>query len=128
MSSDMAEEEDTKDRSHLAMVDHARVYLLRLSEGGDMLDQTIVIYCICDEVSKILKTRDDIQCKMTSAEVMTFAILSATLFGCDYKRTLLISKFHRYFRKILSHSQLVRRIIKFQALLGPWSFLLCSYF
>jgi len=47
---------------------------------------------------------------MSSAEVMTFAIMSAMLFGCDYRRTHLIARYHRYFQNILSHSQLVRRI------------------
>ena len=75
-----------------------------------MLDQVIVIYCICDEVSKTLGIKDDPQCKMTSAEVMAFAIISAVLFGCDYKRTRLIAKCYHYFQKILSHSQLNRRI------------------
>jgi len=32
-----------------------------------MLDQTIVIYCICDEVSKSLNIKDDSQCKMSTA-------------------------------------------------------------
>ena len=45
-----------------------------------MLDQIVVIYCICDEVSKALNVKDDIQCKMSSAEVMTFAMLSANLY------------------------------------------------
>ena len=75
-----------------------------------MLNQTIVIYCICDEVSKSLHLKDDSQCKMTSAEIMAFAMISATLFGCDYKRTRLITRFHKYFPNMLSHSQLVRRI------------------
>lgn len=75
-----------------------------------MLDQIIVIYCICDEISKALNVKDDIQCKMSSAEVMTFAMLSANLYGCDYRKTRLVARAHRYFPKILSHSQLVRRI------------------
>ena len=75
-----------------------------------MLDHVVVIYCVCDEVCQSLNIRDDIQCKMTSAEVMTFAILSAMVFACDYKRTRLIAQYQRFFSTILSHSQLVRRI------------------
>jgi len=75
-----------------------------------MLDQIVVIYCIFDEVSKTLNIKDDVQCKMSSAEVMTFAILSANLYGSDYRKTRLVALAHRYFPKILSHSQLVRRI------------------
>ncbi|MBT3394673.1 MAG: transposase [Waddliaceae bacterium] len=36
-----------------------------------MLDQAIVIFCICDEASKSLNIKDDSQCKMSTAEVMT---------------------------------------------------------
>ena len=75
-----------------------------------MLDQAIVIYCICDEVVKSMNVKENQGCKMSTAEVMTFAILSAQLFGCDYRKTRLITLHQRYFSKILSHSQLVRRI------------------
>lgn len=75
-----------------------------------MLDQTIVTYCICDEVCKGLHLVDDPQCKMSTPEVMTFAILAASMFYCDYRRARLISLTSKLFRKILSHSQLVRRI------------------
>jgi len=75
-----------------------------------MLDQIVVIYCICDEVSKSLNIKDDSQCKMSSAEIMTFAILSANLYGGDYRKTRLVASAHGYFPKILSHAQLVRRI------------------
>jgi len=49
---------------------------------------------------------------MTTAEVMTFAVLSATLFRGDYKHTHLIASHHRYFPNILSLGRLVRRIHK----------------
>jgi len=75
-----------------------------------MLDQVIVIYCICDEVVKTLGIKDDIQCKMSTVEVMTFAIMSAQLYGGNYRRTRLVAQCHNYFYKILSLSQLVRRI------------------
>jgi hypothetical protein len=75
-----------------------------------MLDQTIVTYCICDEVCKGLAINDDPQCKMSTAEVMTFAILAASMFYCDYRRTRMIAQHSKMFTKILSHSQLVRRI------------------
>ena len=75
-----------------------------------MLDQSIVIYTICDEVIKSLNIKDDAQCKMSTAEVMTFSIMSAMIYGCNYKTTRLVAINHRYFSKILSHSQLVRRI------------------
>ncbi len=75
-----------------------------------MHDQAIIIYCICEEVTKVLNIKDDIQCKMSTPEVMTFVFLSAMLFECNYKKTRLVVSWQRYFKKILSHSQLIRRI------------------
>lgn len=76
-----------------------------------MPDQAVITYCVCDEVCKALNVKDDPQCKMSSAEIITFAILAASLFGCDYKRArLMLGGFRSYFKKILSHSQIVRRI------------------
>jgi hypothetical protein len=75
-----------------------------------MHEQTIAIYCICEETAKCFGLIDDPQCKMTTSEVMTFALISATNYHCDYKKTLLVSRFLRFFPKILSHSRLIRRI------------------
>ena len=75
-----------------------------------MRDQAIVIYCICDEITKFLGIKDDIQCQMSSAEIMTFALLSGTVFNCNYKRMKLISKYLKFFKKVLSYSRIVQRI------------------
>ncbi len=40
-----------------------------------MLGAVTVIYCICDEVWKVFGLKDDSQCKMSSPEVMAFAII-----------------------------------------------------
>jgi len=75
-----------------------------------MLDQMVVIYCLCDETLKALNFKDDLQCKMTTAEIVTFSLMSAIIFGGDYRKSRLMAMYHRYFPNILSHSQLVRRI------------------
>jgi len=75
-----------------------------------MLDQAVVTYCICEEISGSLGIEDDLQCRMSTAEVMTFAILAASVFGGDYRRTRLIVQHQRLFKRLLSPSQLVRRI------------------
>lgn len=80
-----------------------------------MLDAAVVIYCICDEVWKTFGSIDDLQCKMTSPEVMAFSIISAQYYGTNYCRTRLISKALNYFPQILSLGQLVRRIHKIPA-------------
>ena len=75
-----------------------------------MDEQAIGIFCICDEVIKCFGILDDPQCKMSTAEVATFALISATQHQGNYRTTRLVSAYHRYFSKILSHSRLVRRI------------------
>jgi hypothetical protein len=75
-----------------------------------MINKVITIYCVCDEVIRSFGILDDPQCRMSSAEIMTFAITSASIYGCDYKKSRLVCKNFCFFKKILSHSQLVRRI------------------
>lgn len=75
-----------------------------------MNEQAVAIFCICDEVSKYLGLRDDPQCRMSTSELMTFAILSTSYFQGDYKRTRLISLQLKFFSKILSFSRIIRRI------------------
>jgi hypothetical protein len=56
-----------------------------------MNDQAVAIFCICDEVVKYFGLKDDPQCLMTISELMTFALLSATHFQCNYKKIRLVS-------------------------------------
>src|SRR5688572_15496038 len=78
-----------------------------------MQTQITEIYCICYEVVKTCSIKDDTQSKMSTAEIMTFAIFSALTYGCDYRKTRLVSFHHRYFREIVSHSQIVRRMPRY---------------
>ena len=75
-----------------------------------MHEQAIAIYCICEEVLQTFQLTDDPQCKMSSSEVMTFALLSAIHYHCDYRKTRLVSSTFHYFQKILSLSRLNWRI------------------
>lgn len=75
-----------------------------------MFDKAIITYCVCDEVCKANRMKDDPQCKMSTAEVMTFAILSALLFSGNYRHAALITRHCRLFPKVLSLSHWVRRI------------------
>ena len=47
---------------------------------------------------------------MTTAEIMTFVILSALYHQCNYKKTRLVVNFLSFFPKILSNSRINRRI------------------
>ena len=46
----------------------------------DFESQITLIYCICDDCVSYLGIKDDPQCKMSTAEVMTLAIASAKFF------------------------------------------------
>ena len=58
-----------------------------------MLDQMVVIYCLCDETLKALNFKDDLQCKMTTAEIVTFSLMSAIIFGGDYRKSRLMAMY-----------------------------------
>jgi hypothetical protein len=75
-----------------------------------MHEQTIAIFCICDEVVRVSNIIDDPQNKMTTSEIMTFALISALHYQCDYHKSRLVSMALRLFPNILSHSRLIRRV------------------
>ena len=57
-----------------------------------------------------MNIKDDPQCKMTSAEIMSFVIISAMHYQCNYEKTRFVLISQKYFHKMLSQSRLVRRI------------------
>lgn len=69
-----------------------------------------IVYVISDEVLRILNVDDDPQSKMTNAEVITFAILTAKFFSGNYKIARYISKKLGLFSNILINSRLNRRV------------------
>ena len=87
-----------------AFLHHAKI------KEGILFDQIIVIYCICDEVFKALNVSEDLQSKMSNAEVVTFALLSSLYYGGNYQKTRMIAKYHGYFHSMLSLSRMNRRI------------------
>jgi hypothetical protein len=69
-----------------------------------------IVYVVSEEVLRILKVEDDPQSKMSNAEVITFAILTAKFFSGNYKMARYLCKKLRLFPNILSNSRLNRRI------------------
>lgn len=88
-----------------------------------MIERIIGIYYICDEAVKFFGLKDDPQQKMTTSELMTFAFISSIYFGCDYKKSRLVCINLRFFKKVLSHSRIVRRLHEIPE--GIW-ILVCS--
>src|SRR5271154_1377311 len=75
-----------------------------------MDEQIIFIYCICIDFLILLGIKNDAQCKMNSAEVMTVAIVAALFFGGNFSRARLMLKSHKYIQNMLSESRLNRRM------------------
>lgn len=73
-------------------------------------DQITFIYCICFDLIKNLGIQDDPQCKMSSAEIMTVAIVGALFFGGNFSQARRMLKSHNYISNMLSESRLNRRM------------------
>ena len=74
--------------------------------------ETIITYVVCDDTIKALKIKEDKQVKMSMAEAMTTAIISAILFAGNLEKARRALKSDRYIPKMLSKSQLIRRLHK----------------
>lgn len=75
-----------------------------------MHNHIIAIYCFCDECLKTLGWRDDPQVKMSTAEVVTTAVVAAYLFGGCFWRAQWFLKEHGYMPNMLSKGRLNRRL------------------
>lgn len=75
----------------------------------DLESELILIYCVCDDCLKMLNHKDDPQCKMSTAEVMTMAIASAYFFYGNFRMTPCTLLAAGFMKKVLSESQLNRR-------------------
>lgn len=72
--------------------------------------QVITVYCICDDLVKFFDIKDDIQATMSTAEVLTTAIIAALFFGGNQERARIFLKEYNYIPNMLSKSQFNRRL------------------
>lgn len=75
-----------------------------------MDDQILVIYCLCDDLLKQMRHRDDPQCEMSDAEVMTTALVAALFFGGRHEHARTLLKRPDLIPHMLSKSRLNRRL------------------
>lgn len=61
-----------------------------------MLEKIITIYCFLDEILKALQVRDDPQAKLSTAEVLTVALVAAEFFAGNQQASLDFLVGHRY--------------------------------
>jgi IS5 family transposase len=72
--------------------------------------QVVTIYCLCDDLLKALGHRDDPQTQMSTAEVMTVALVAAARFANNQESSRLFLKEHGYIKTMLSKSRFNRRL------------------
>lgn len=72
--------------------------------------QIIAVYCLHADMLHALGHRDDGQCHLTDAEVMTIAVVAALFFGGNYALTCCFLQEQGYMRRMLSPSRFNRRL------------------
>src|SRR4029079_8840318 len=75
-----------------------------------MQEKIITIYCLCADFLLAYGHQDDPQTKMTSAEVMTVALVAATFFTGNQELSRHFLKEHGYIPNMLSKSRFNRRL------------------
>jgi len=75
-----------------------------------METELIVTYVVCDDVVKNLKIKEDVQVKMTTAEVMTTAIIAASQYFGNFERARTSLENSGDIPDMLSKSQFNRRL------------------
>src|SRR3712207_655425 len=72
--------------------------------------QIIAGYCLTADLLQALGHRDDRQCHLTDAEVLTIALVAALFFGGNYALTCYFLHEQKYMRRMLSSSRFNRRL------------------
>lgn len=75
-----------------------------------MSHYTIAIYCLCDEFVNAFGVQDDPQAQMSTAEVMTTALIAASFFAGNLQESRTFLNDHGYIPAMLSKSRLTRRL------------------
>jgi transposase len=75
-----------------------------------MHEQIITIYCLCADFLTLYGHKDDAQAQMSTAEVMTSALVAAWFFQGHQERACLFLKEHAYIPAMLSASRFNRRL------------------
>lgn len=75
-----------------------------------MDNQIIAVYCLCDDLLKAMNHREDPQCQMSDAEMMTTAIVSVLYFNGNYVRARELLAEQGYVPRMLSASRFNRRL------------------
>jgi len=74
-----------------------------------MDSRIVAVYCLCDDMLKAIHHRDNHQCQMTDAEVMTTAIMAALDYGGNLEKARRMLQAEGYISNMLGKSRFNRR-------------------
>jgi len=72
--------------------------------------QIIIIFCIIDDILKSIKCSDNMQAKISTAEIMTVAITAGLIFGGNHEKARTFFSEQQYVKNISSKSQFNKRL------------------
>ncbi len=75
-----------------------------------MQEEIIMIYCICDDFLKAYGMKDDPHARMSTAEVMTTALVAASQFYGNFEQSRVFLQEHGYIPAMLGKSRFNRRL------------------
>src|SRR5947209_12753908 len=85
---------------------------------GSVIDHTVALYCIVDDLLKAVGHTDDARCELTDAEVVTTALVAAFNFGGNVERSRAFLQETGLMPRMLSRSRLNRRLHRVAGLLN----------
>ena len=75
-----------------------------------MNDHIIATFCLCDDLLKAMNRREDPQCHMNDAEIMTTALVAALFFRGNHECARAMLQEQGYIPRMLSKSRYSRRL------------------
>lgn len=81
-----------------------------MDDTNEMDDTIITTYYLCDEFLKAIGHRDDRQVRLSTAEVMTIALVAAAFFSGNIEATRSFLDEYGYIEKAISKSRFNRRL------------------
>ena len=82
-----------------------------------MDDRIITIYCLCDDLLRAFHHREDPQCQMSDAEVLTTALIAALYYRGNFESARTFLSEQHYIARMLSKSRFLRRLQRVRPLL-----------
>lgn len=81
-----------------------------------MDDKIITTFCLCDDLLKAMHHREDYQCQMNDAEIMTTALTASLCFRGNHESARAMLQQHGYIPHMLSKSRFSRRLHRIKGL------------